>query len=61
MFSSLRGEYGTKDLCIGVPVKIGKNGFEEVVQLDLNNKDLEMFQNSVSAVKETNSALDGLI
>ena len=57
----LEGEYGSKDLCIGVPVKIGKNGFEEVVQLDLNNKDLEMFQNSVSAVKETNSALDGLI
>ena len=57
----LEGEYGVKDLCIGVPVKIGKNGFEEVVQLDLNNKDLEMFQNSVNAVKETNSALDGLI
>jgi len=57
----LEGEYGNEDLCIGVPVKIGKNGFEEVVQLDLNNKDLEMFQNSVSAVKETNSALDGLI
>ena len=57
----LEGEYGCKDLGIGVPVKIGKNGFEEVIQLDLNNKDLEMFQNSVSAVKETNSALDGLI
>ena len=57
----LEGEYGVKDLCIGVPVKIGKNGFEEVIQLDLNNEDLEMFQNSVSAVKETNSALDGLI
>ena len=57
----LEGEYGVEDLCIGVPVKIGKNGFEEVVQLDLSNKDLEMFQNSVSAVKETNSALDGLI
>jgi len=57
----LEGEYGVKDLCIGVPVKIGKNGFEEVIQLDLNNKDLEMFQNSVSAVKETNSALGGLI
>jgi len=57
----LEGEYDTRDLCIGVPVKIGKNGFEEVIQLDLNNKDLEMFQNSVSAVKETNSALDGLI
>ena len=57
----LNGEYGQSDICIGVPVKIGKKGFEEVVQLDLNNKDLEMFQNSVSAVKETNSALDGLI
>ena len=32
-----------------------------ITQLDLNNKDLEMFQNSVRAVKETNSALDGLI
>ena len=57
----LEGEYDVQDICIGVPVKIGKNGFEEVVQLDLSNKDLEMFQNSVSAVKETNSALDGLI
>ena len=57
----LEGEYDVQDICIGVPVKIGKNGFEEVVQLDLSNKDLEMFQNSVIAVKETNSALDGLI
>jgi len=57
----LEGEYDVQDICIGVPVKIGKNGFEEVVQLDLSSKDLEMFQNSVSAVKETNSALDGLI
>ena len=57
----LEGEYDVQDICIGVPVKIGKNGFEEIVQLDLSNKELEMFQNSVSAVKETNSALDGLI
>ena len=57
----LEGEYDVQDICIGVPVKIGKNGFEEVVQLDLSNKELEMFQNSVSAVKETNSTLDGLI
>jgi len=57
----LEGEYDVEDICIGVPVKIGKNGFEEVVQLDLSNKDLEMFQKSVIAVKETNSALDGLI
>ena len=57
----LEGQYDVEDICIGVPVKIGKNGFEEVVQLDLSNKDLEMFQKSVIAVKETNSALDGLI
>jgi malate dehydrogenase len=57
----LEGEYDFQDICIGVPVKIGKNGFEEVVELDLSNKELEMFQNSVIAVKETNSALDGLI
>jgi len=57
----LEGDYDTKNVCIGVPVKIGKNGFEEVVQLDLNNKELEIFHNSVSAVKKTNSALNGLI
>lgn len=57
----LEGDYDTKNVCIGVPVKIGKNGFEEVVQLDLNNKELEMFHNSVSAVKKTNSALNGLV
>ena len=57
----LEGEYDVQDICIGVPVKIGKNGFEEIVQLDLSNKELEMFQNSVSAVKETNSTLNGLI
>ena len=50
-----------KDLCIGVPVKIGKNGFEDIVEIDLNDKELEMFKKSVVAVKETNSALDGLI
>ena len=57
----LDGEYGAKDLCIGVPVLIGKDGFEEVVELDLSNKELEMFKNSIKAVKETNSSLIGLI
>ena len=57
----LEGEYDFQDICIGVPVKIAKNGFEEVVEIDLSNKELEMFQNSASAVKETNSSLDGLI
>ena len=48
-------------MCIGVPVIIGKNGFEKVVNLDINKNEMEMFKNSVNAVKQTNLALDGLI
>lgn len=57
----LEGEYNSNDLCIGVPVVIGKNGFEKILELDLNEAERLMFQNSVNAVKETNSALSGLI
>jgi len=57
----LEGEYNTEDLCIGVPVIIGKNGFEEVINLDINKNEMDMFENSVKAVKQTNLALDGLI
>tara|TARA_A100001015_G_scaffold316531_1_gene431047 strand:- start:495 stop:1427 length:933 start_codon:yes stop_codon:yes gene_type:complete len=57
----LEGEYNSSDLCIGVPVIIGVNGFEEVVHLDINKKEMEMFENSVKAVKQTNLALNGLI
>ena len=57
----LSGEYNAKDICIGVPSIIGRNGFEQVVEFDLDEKELEMFHNSVNAVKQTNLALDGLI
>ncbi|MAV22209.1 MAG: malate dehydrogenase [Flavobacteriaceae bacterium] len=57
----LEGEYNANDLCIGVPSTIGRNGFEEVVEFDLSQNELEMFNNSVNAVKQTNSALNGLI
>ena len=57
----LTGEYNVEDICIGVPSIIGRNGFEEVVEFDLDQKELEMFNNSVKAVKQTNLALDGLI
>ena len=43
----LDGEYGFKDLCIGVPVLIGKNGFEDIVEIDLNNREAEMFKERV--------------
>jgi len=57
----LDGEYGAEDLCIGVPVLIGKDGFEKVIEYELSSKELEMFRNSTNAVKETNSSLVGLI
>ena len=57
----LDGEYGAEDLCIGVPVLIGKDGFEKVIEYELSSKELEMFRNSTYAVKETNSSLVGLI
>ena len=57
----LEGKYNANDICIGVPSIIGKNGFEGVVELDLNQKEFEMFNNSIDAVKQTNFALNGLI
>ena len=48
----LQGEYGVKDLYGGVPVIIGKEGVEKVVQINLDEKEKKLFQNSIKAVKE---------
>ena len=48
----LNGEYNTKDLYAGVPVKIGKNGVEKVIQINLSSEDKKMFDNSINAVKD---------
>jgi len=53
----LDGEYGQKDICIGVPVIIGKNGWENIIELDLNDSEKELFSNSANAVRNMNSAL----
>jgi malate dehydrogenase len=53
----LEGEYGQSDLCIGVPVIIGKNGIEKIVKLDLNADEQKLFSDSAKAVKETNAVL----
>ncbi len=47
----LNGEYGVKDMYIGVPAIIGKNGVERVVEIKLNTQELTMFNRSVEAVK----------
>ena len=53
----LDGEYGEKDLCIGVPCILGKNGIEKIVEFDLNDKEKELFKASAEAVRKTNAAL----
>ena len=48
----LNGEYGNKDIYIGVPAIINKNGVKEIIQLELNNEEQEKFNNSVNTLKE---------
>ncbi len=50
--ANLNGEYGVKDLYIGVPAIIGKNGVEKVVEIKLNAQELTMFNRSVEAVRK---------
>ena len=53
----LNGEYNQTDICIGVPCIIGKNGIEEIVELDLNKEEIDKFSKSSSAVRLMNSTL----
>lgn len=48
----LNGEYGVNDLYIGVPAIIGKNGVEKIIEIQLNEIEKNMFNNSVEAVKK---------
>lgn len=53
----LEGEYGERDLCIGVPCILGKNGIEKIVELNLNEEEKALFAKSAAAVHNTNAAL----
>ncbi len=53
----LEGEYNHSDICIGVPCIIGKNGVDEIIELDLNETELVEFNKSVDAVRSMNSTL----
>ena len=48
----LNGEYGQKDVYVGVPVVIGKNGVEKIVEIELNESEQAAFEKSVASVKE---------
>ncbi|MGB2305639.1 MAG: malate dehydrogenase [Flavobacteriaceae bacterium] len=53
----LEGEYGESDICIGVPCIIGKDGVEEILDVNLDEKEQEKFKKSAAAVRSMNEAL----
>ena len=56
----LEGEYGLTDLCIGVPVIVGKNGIEKIVEIDLVDEEKEKLVESALGVKATNNLLNDI-
>ena len=57
---SLEGEYGQKDICMGVPVVIGKEGWEQIVDFKLNDAEQTTFNKSADAVRSMNDVLKTL-
>jgi len=54
----LEGEYNLNDICIGVPIILGKNGIEKIVKLTLTDAEKEHMQTSAEGVRKTNGLLD---
>ncbi|MGZ0016738.1 malate dehydrogenase [Yeosuana sp. AK3] len=54
----LEGEYGLNDICLGVPVILGKNGIENIVTIDLNQAEKDNMITSAEAVKNVNDLLE---
>ena len=54
----LEGEYGLNDLCIGVPLILGKSGIHKIVEIDLNQEEKDKLAESAKSVKATNSLLN---
>ena len=55
---ALEGEYGQKDICLGVPVVIGRKGWEKIIDYKLNAEEQDLFNKSADAVRNMNSVLD---
>ena len=53
----LEGEYGLTDICIGAPVVLGRNGIEKVVEMELNETEKALMQESAEGVRNTNNLL----
>jgi malate dehydrogenase len=57
---ALNGEYGQKDICLGVPVVIGRKGWEKILDYKLNNEEQALFNKSADAVRSMNDVLKTL-
>lgn len=53
----LEGEYGLKDICIGVPVIVGRNGIEQIVELELDEAETAKLHESAEGVRKTNELI----
>jgi malate dehydrogenase len=58
---SLEGEYGQNDICLGVPVIVGRNGWESIIDFKLNEEEQEAFNKSAEAVRSMNKVLDTMV
>ena len=56
----LNGEYGMKDIYLGVPVVLGKNGIEKIIEVKLDNEEKELLANSAKAVRSVMDVLDNM-
>jgi malate dehydrogenase len=56
----LNGEYGMKDIYLGTPVVLGKNGIEKIIELKLNNEEMDLLKASAEAVKQVMDVLDNM-
>ncbi len=56
----LQGEYGLKNIYLGVPVKLGKNGIEQIIELKLNAEEKKLLNDSAKSVKEVMAVLDNM-
>jgi malate dehydrogenase len=54
----LDGEYNLKNIYMGVPVILGKNGIEKIIELKLNEEETKLMNESVVAIKEVMNVLD---
>lgn len=53
----LEGEYGMSDVCVGVPVVLGRNGVEKIIEMKLNDAEKQLFTDSAADVKKNNADL----